>query len=80
MIFGKTRQQQQEARETWTQAFAYCPVELWDGRWVFWQPYWTRFSKTPPGGGPGILMQPVTQNVHEPPEDRPPSSPRPPKK
>lgn len=79
MIFGKTKQQQQEARETWRQAFAYCPVELWDGRWVFWQPYWTRFSKTPPDGF-GVFMQPVTQNFLELPEQLRPTTPKPPKK
>lgn len=63
MIFGKTTATKREAREEWTQRFAFVPVRLWDGRLIWWETYFARVSCGCPYDGPGAFLGPVTQRL-----------------
>lgn len=79
MIFGRTWQERDAARDTWKRRFALIPVPLWDGRWCWLSHYWVRKSCADPFGGPGVLLSVLTQRFVEIPEprDRTPPPPKP---
>ena len=66
--------------DRWSQRFAYLPAQMSDGRWIWWQTYFTRTSRHPINGGPGILIRPAIQKVARIPEPKSIPLPRPPKK
>ena len=66
--------------DRWSRRFAYLPAQMSDGRWIWWQTYFTRTSRQPINGGPGILIRPTIQKVARIPEPRSIPLPRPPKK
>jgi|LULE01.1.fsa_nt_gb hypothetical protein len=79
MIWGRTTAERRAAAEEWTTRFAWFPVRLWDGRWIWWTAYLVRWSQTPPEGGPGIFLHSCLQRVLEvPPQFDRHNSPPPP--
>ncbi len=80
MIWGKTTEEKRAAEREWRPAFAYLPTELSDGRWIWWRPYFVRFSKVPPEGGPGCYLRDQLQRVQAVPESKDPDRLPPPPK
>lgn len=77
MIWGETTEQAAQRRESWQRAFAWIPVQLWDGRWCWWCYYWVRTSRLSPNGDPGVFLSEQVQRLLEIPEvpakrDQPP--------
>lgn len=70
MIIGKTHHERHIAAEIWTRKFAFLPVQLADGRWIWRETYWQRHSNSDPTGGPGVSLFPWTQRVAEIPPKR----------
>lgn len=50
MQFGLTHHQKKEREEAWKPRFAWVPVRLHDGSWLWLEPYFVRFSKSDPTG------------------------------
>lgn len=63
MKFGTTDRQRREQEERWKPAFAWLPVKLWDGSWIWWEPYFVRTSNQHPEGGPRRMLHAVRQRV-----------------
>lgn len=61
MIWGKTKHQRQADLESWRRRFAYVPVCLWDGRWIWWGWYFERVSQSSPSHSNGVFMRPLVQ-------------------
>lgn len=59
MIWGRTNAEVAAERDEWKPAFAWVPVRLWDGRWLWWEPYVWRDGQLVPGTL-GVLMFEVT--------------------
>jgi len=53
MIFGKTHEERLAAQDAWVIRFAYVPVRLHDGRWLWRQSFRRRFSSSDPAGRAG---------------------------
>jgi len=63
MISRETDVEKSMRLETWRAVFAYLPVRLCDGRWVWWETYYLRYSNQTPGNGPGIYTQRLWQRA-----------------
>lgn len=61
MILGKTLEESRAQSRQWKTRFARLPVQLSDGRWLWWGWFVERVSTIPPGDGPGRYMGPVVQ-------------------
>lgn len=77
MIFG-IKHEDLPNPEDWTRRYAYLPVRLYDGRWIWREYYWHRCCTTPPDS-PGVWFHPVHQRFLDVPPKRdygPPPRPR----
>lgn len=74
MIWGLSYDERRAREEEWALRFAFFPVRLSDGRWIWWEPYYSRISSKCWRGGPGLAMRRYVQRVVEVPRvaDTPP--------
>ena len=77
MIFGKKDEEATDVGQ-WHWRFAYLPVPIYDGRWIWWEKYLYRFSCGHPDNGLGVYLSPQPQRRLDmpPPRTETPPPPR----
>lgn len=65
MIFGPSIEERRERNETWTRRFAWFPMKMYDGRFIWLEHYLVRVSKSDPYGGPGVKLRTTTQRFRD---------------
>lgn len=68
MILGETKTQKRDRLSAWVEAFAYLPTKLSDGRFIWWETYFVRYSGRSFDNGPGVFMRRFWQRVKDVPE------------
>jgi len=68
MIVGRSVEDRLAHRRAWKRRFAWVPVRLFDGRWLWWRRYWVRTSTAHPYDPHAAFLRAEVQRVAERPE------------